>query len=174
MNIIQLLFSAKGRLRRRDWWLTCICLGIVNIVVEFAVHQLVSGNPPGAFFTDLGGWTKFDPTPFNMFLWTYFILMIWPGICLSAKRWHDRGRPGWLAGVLMVITYTCLFAQVTYGPTAAGGTEGVNWPVYGAAALVSLVVSIWQFVELGCLDGTKGPNTYGPSPKGAGGSSDVF
>jgi uncharacterized membrane protein YhaH (DUF805 family) len=31
-------------------------------------------------------------------------------------------------------------------------------------SLASLAISIWAFVELGCLRGTAGPNKYGPDP----------
>ncbi|GLS18199.1 hypothetical protein GCM10007874_12150 [Labrys miyagiensis] len=44
--------------------------------------------------------------------------------------------------------------------------------------LVSLIplVGLWYLVEIGFLDGTQGPNRFGPSPKGIGGSqvSSVF
>ena len=40
--------------------------------------------------------------------------------------------------------------------------------------LIPIVGVIWWFVEVGCLDGTQGSNKYGPSPKGIGGSADVF
>jgi uncharacterized membrane protein YhaH (DUF805 family) len=30
--------------------------------------------------------------------------------------------------------------------------------------LASFAISIWAIVELGCLRGTDGPNTYGPDP----------
>ncbi|WAC48951.1 DUF805 domain-containing protein [Asticcacaulis sp. SL142] len=33
--------------------------------------------------------------------------------------------------------------------------------------LIPIIGWIWSFVELGCLDGTKGRNKYGNSPKGA-------
>lgn len=174
MNIIQLLFSAKGRMRRRDWWLTCIGFGVFNLAVEFGAHQLITGNPPAAFFTDISGWMTFDPKPFNIFLWVYLLFAIWPGVCISAKRWHDRNRPGWLAGVLLVVSLVLSFAQLRYGPGMSGTVEGVNWPIYGVTALASLGLSIWQFIELGCLDGTQGSNKYGPSPKGVGGTPDVF
>jgi uncharacterized membrane protein YhaH (DUF805 family) len=35
-------------------------------------------------------------------------------------------------------------------------------------SLVAFAISIWGFVELGCLRGTDGPNTYGPDPLEAG------
>ena len=33
--------------------------------------------------------------------------------------------------------------------------------------IIVFVVSIWFFVELGCLRGTVGSNQYGPDPLGA-------
>jgi uncharacterized membrane protein YhaH (DUF805 family) len=31
-------------------------------------------------------------------------------------------------------------------------------------ALAGFALTIWGFVEIGCLRGTTGPNTYGPDP----------
>lgn len=173
MNIIQLYFSANGRIRRRDYWLGAVAMGIFGLTVEFAAHQLLTGHPASAFLTDLSGWLSFKPTPFNIFLWMFFVFMSWPGICLAAKRWHDRSRPGWLAGVLLAVAWVLSFVQIQYGPAPGGGSEGINWPVYSVAILVSFVLAIWKFVELGCLDG-RSPNPYGPSPKGRGAQADVF
>lgn len=41
-------------------------------------------------------------------------------------------------------------------------------------SLIPLIGGIWAFVECGCLDGTQGPNKFGPSPKGIGAGPDVF
>jgi uncharacterized membrane protein YhaH (DUF805 family) len=30
--------------------------------------------------------------------------------------------------------------------------------------LVAFAITVWAFVELGCLRGTVGPNQYGPDP----------
>jgi uncharacterized membrane protein YhaH (DUF805 family) len=37
---------------------------------------------------------------------------------------------------------------------------------WSLAVLVPVLGAIWVFVECGFFDGTKGPNRYGPSPKG--------
>lgn len=36
--------------------------------------------------------------------------------------------------------------------------------------LIPIIGPIWALIELGFLDGTQGPNQYGPSPKGVGGA----
>ena len=173
MNIIQLFFSAKGRIRRRTYWFAGIGLLIFSLIVKGGAHFLMGGKGT-AFVEDLSGWTRLNPTPFNIFLWISMALVAWPSVCLSAKRWHDRNRPGWLAGVLLVASWGLAVAQVHYGPKVVGSYEGINWPVYGVSLFIALVLSVWQFVELGCLDGTRGPNKYGPSPKGIGAAVDVF
>mgnify|MGYP000011045647 FL=1 len=170
MSLFQMLFSAQGRIRRRDYWLYSIALGIFWMVIEYIGYQVLVGGDPKGFFTALAGWMTFKPTPFNLFILAMIIIGQWPGICLSAKRWHDRNRTGWLAGLVIVVSLGSSVSQVYYGPTGAH----LNWPVYGLTAIISLGVSIWQFVECGCLDGTKGPNKYGPSPKGIGGQDAVF
>ena len=41
--------------------------------------------------------------------------------------------------------------------------------------IASLIYVIWVLIDCGILDGTKGPNKYGPSPKGVGAQvEDVF
>ena len=40
-------------------------------------------------------------------------------------------------------------------------------------AFIPFVGGIWTLIECGCMDGTQGPNQYGPSPKGLG-QAEVF
>jgi len=47
-----------------------------------------------------------------------------------------------------------------------------GWWVF--IAFVPVIGGIWVFVECGCLDGTQGPNKFGPSPKGIGAAQSVF
>lgn len=171
VNIAQMLFSAQGRVRRRDYWWWLIGVGVVFMAIDFAAHQLLTRRPASAFFDDDDGWLDLVLTPFNLFQMITTLLVMWPEVCISAKRWHDRNRSGWLA-VLYTPTFYCLwFLQRASAP--GDGTEG-NWPMFIVVSTLTIVLLIWQFVELGCLDGTKGPNRYGPSPKGIGTPEQVF
>jgi len=40
--------------------------------------------------------------------------------------------------------------------------------------MIPIIGWIWSVIELGFLDGTPGPNRFGPSPKGLGESVEVF
>jgi uncharacterized membrane protein YhaH (DUF805 family) len=42
------------------------------------------------------------------------------------------------------------------------------WGLHLGLGLALLIVALWLLVELGFLDGTRGPNRFGPSPKGIG------
>jgi uncharacterized membrane protein YhaH (DUF805 family) len=43
-----------------------------------------------------------------------------------------------------------------------GASLGVVW----ALGFVALLPSLFLLVQLGFMDGTEGPNVYGPTPKG--------
>lgn len=40
--------------------------------------------------------------------------------------------------------------------------------------LLPIIGGLWALVECGFLDGTPGPNRFGPSPKGIGGTAEAF
>lgn len=40
--------------------------------------------------------------------------------------------------------------------------------------LVPIIGGVWALIECGFLDGTPGPNRFGPSPKGIGGTAESF
>jgi uncharacterized membrane protein YhaH (DUF805 family) len=74
-------------------------------------------------------------------------------IAVGIKRLHDRDKSGWW--LLIFYLLPAVFDGI--------GRGGVP-----ALSLVAFAISIWGFVELGCLRGTDGPNTYGPDPLEAG------
>ena len=162
MTIVQILFSTRGRLRRRDYWISSVGIGVVGGLIEFVGHQFLTEHPASEYFKDLSGWMAVKPSSFGMFVLAMMIVVQWPVICLGSKRWHDRGKPGWLSALSPFTTLLLFVAQYVYGPM---GTH-FNLAIYSAIILISFPINIWVFVECGCLDGTRGVNRYGPSPKG--------
>jgi len=117
-----MLFSAKGRIRRRDYWLWSTGILIVVVIVLFGI-AFVTRN------------TKADGgavSPAGILLTILLPFIYWAQICLQIKRWHDRNK--------------------------SGGMVFIN--------LIPIIGQWWAFAETCVLDGTKGANTYGPSPKG--------
>jgi uncharacterized membrane protein YhaH (DUF805 family) len=120
-----LLFSFSGRINRAKFWLASIAVGVVEMIVVFAIFGagMMSGDPSKM---DLGSTGVVG----IIVVVVVYIVGIWVSLALAAKRWHDRGKSAWWIFII----------------------------------LVPLVGGVWYFIEVGCLKGTTGPNTYGPDP----------
>jgi uncharacterized membrane protein YhaH (DUF805 family) len=91
------------------------------------------------------------------FMLALLALPVWvSGLAVGIKRLHDRDKSGW---------WILLFyfgPQVLNGlATAAGENEQILSLLLSTAGFA---LTIWAFVELGCLRGTLGPNRFGPDP----------
>lgn len=169
MSIVQMLFSANGRIRRRDFWLWTVVVLIAANVIDLISHKVLTGHPVSQYILDRGQMFTSTGTSFGIAVWSMLLVVQWPMICLNAKRWHDRNRTGYIAVALAIVNLAVLVCQGFHLVYVARST-----PAYWGLLVVGLVVGIWPFVELGCLDGTKGPNKYGPSPKQIPAPADVF
>lgn len=128
MTILQMLFSAKGRIRRRDYWLWSLGVILVVVIVVFGI----------AFVTRDARADGISPAGILLTILLPFIY--WAQICLQIKRWHDRNK----SGAMIFIN------------------------------LIPIIGQWWAFAETCVLDGTKGANKFGPSPKGIDTTHRVF
>jgi uncharacterized membrane protein YhaH (DUF805 family) len=119
MNYQQLLFSFNGRIRRLHYWMGAIGIGVVYAIVVTVLTMLMRNGGVMSMIAGIIGLVV-------------LIAIIWAGLALQIKRWHDRDK---------------------------------SW-VWIFITLIPIVGPIWSLVECGFLDGTPGPNKYGPSPKG--------
>ena len=160
MNFLQVLFSFHGRINRAKYWLAVLFWTVVDIVVfgflavSLAKDILALGSEPsGADIVRV-------ILNFGMGIGLVCLLVLVPGIvswfAIGIKRLHDRDQSGW---------WMLLFF---FGPAVATalGHNSDSGALALVLSLVSLGISIWAFVVLGCLRGTRGPNRYGPDPLG--------
>jgi uncharacterized membrane protein YhaH (DUF805 family) len=145
-----LLFSYEGRINRAKFWLAVLVYVVISIVGTVAA--LVSPSELlGSLINGLVSLVTFVS-----------------GIFVAIKRLHDRDKSGWwlvlfyVAPIVLAVIggIAWMFAAMEEGGAGAGGLGFVC--LAGAAA-----ISIWAFVEFGCLRGTVGPNQYGPDPLAA-------
>lgn len=92
-------------------------------------------------------------------------------LILCLRREHDRNNSGWLVWVYFI--FSLLSDFLIFGdrlaPPGMGSAVDPLWgPAMSILSLVLLGGAVWLTVTLGLLDGTPGPNRYGPSPKGIG------
>jgi uncharacterized membrane protein YhaH (DUF805 family) len=81
--------------------------------------------------------------------------------------WH---APNPIAGVLLLALYAAeIWIGLALGAKRCHDRDKSAW--FLLISLIPFLGALWLLIELGFLDGTPGPNKYGPSPKGLGGPS---
>ena len=143
MPMTQLLFSFQGRLNRKPYWMTAIATMVIIIVLLLFALILIREH-------------RFEFAGLTLTLLVIlYIPLIWIGLAIGAKRLHDRDKSAWW---LLVF-----YAAPGILSTAGNRMEEVGFIILH---IISFGISVWAFVELGCLRGTPGPNRYGPDPLG--------
>jgi uncharacterized membrane protein YhaH (DUF805 family) len=111
-SLRRLLFGFEGRIGRRTWWLWGVG-AMLGLGLYFTVVLRVAGAQPSV----ADGLVN--------------LLLVWPAVALSAKRWHDRGKSAWwvlvalipgIGWLWMLIENGCLRGDTAanrYGPTEA-------------------------------------------------------
>ena len=147
-----LFLSPEGRMNQKDYWIGMLIL-FVAWVLSHALHLLAP------------------------IVW---LLLIYPGVCVYAKRLHDSGRSAWLILVPVVIGAAAFILAVIFGgvgvigalgtmatlgsaPAAWGALFagiGVMLAFLGVAAVAKLIFLLW----VGLSPGDPGDNAYGPPP----------
>ena len=96
-------------------------------------------------------------------------------ICLMLAAMLGRGNGGGLAIIGMLLYFVVLFFALWTGlalQIKRWHDRDKSW-VWIFINFIPLVGAIWTLIEVGFLDGTQGPNKYGPSPKGVTGPAPV-
>jgi uncharacterized membrane protein YhaH (DUF805 family) len=141
-NLINGLTSLEGRMTRTDFWVATIALAVAAALLSLGLNGLAK------VATD-GGWPRWI-LPVILQL-----IIVWPTFAVMVKRGHDRERSAWWTLAVNLAGHVVPRVLLINGKT-----EGAFW--------VWAVIGAYILVDYGILDGTRGPNKYGPSPKGIG------
>ena len=104
-----LFLSLEGRINRAKFWAG------VGVMFAGAVIAALLDNLLGLTIGDL---------PYGVIYIIYSIALIWPGIVLYAKRWHDRDKSGWWTLIVFIPFIGALWVLVELG--ILRGTPGDN------------------------------------------------
>ena len=153
----------SGRSRRTEYWMFVlfqILLGVAFWVLLAIVGggALMSAGDPSAMAA-AGGAVMII---FALYSLVSLALVI-PGIAVGVRRLHDTDRTGWwilapLAGYVLMFIGAAMAASSPDNP----GVGGIIAMV-GMVAVIGLGLTLFVFL---LLEGTRGPNKYGPDPKG--------
>ncbi len=129
----------SGRSRRKEYWMYVLLLIIAGLVIGI-IEGAVGLN---AMFGPYG--------PLSLLL---AVATFVPSLAVSIRRLHDTNRSGWWM-LIALVPYILLAAVYASGSLMLAGILSL---VALAGAIVLLVFMV--------LEGNKGPNQYGPDPKG--------
>ena len=135
-----------GRARRKEYWSF-----VLLYVVIFALASLIDR------FAGLRGMVG----PYGPFTALVLLALVVPAVAVGIRRLHDTNRSGW-------------WLLAAYGPLILSTVLGLAGIVQPSLAMILLVIagagSILLIVFL-VIEGTKGPNAYGPDPKATDGAA---
>lgn len=135
-----LFLSPTGRIGRREFWIGFAILFVASLVVNIIP---VLGTLVG-------------------------LALIYPQVCVQAKRLHDMGHTAWLMLIPFGVTILAMIMAMVSGGAAmfsgdyasAGAAMGGALLALSLAGLVSLGFLLW----IGLTPSQAGDNRFGPQP----------
>ena len=121
MDWKNLLTSFQGRINRQPYWLGAIVLAVISVVLIGGAMALF------ATYTATDDPTKYDMhmSPIGWIITVIaYIALIWFGLAIQVKRWHDRDKSGWWVLIGLVPVIGGIWALVECG--FLRGTPGAN------------------------------------------------
>ena len=105
MPPLRLWLDPRGRIGRATWWLHGV-LGLLGLAVLLRTLMDIARVPQD----QVDEWVS--------------LLLAWPTLALSAKRWQDRDRSGWWVLVLLIPVVGVFWMVADNG--CVRGTPGRN------------------------------------------------
>ena len=121
MDFKYILTSFQGRINRQSYWMGAIVLAVIAAVLiggAFALFATFTAtDEPGKYNMQMSpiGWVISAVA---------YVAMIWFGLAIQIKRWHDRDKSGWWVLIALVPVIGGIWALVECG--FLRGTSGAN------------------------------------------------
>jgi uncharacterized membrane protein YhaH (DUF805 family) len=142
-ELFEFLFGASGRINRAKYWhplLVFIGAGLLVGVILLTAASLAA------------------PLFILMLVIVFIPWLLW-GFAFHTERLHDRGKSAWW--LLVFYAVPGVLGHLAKGASLA---EAAGMGLHYILALAGFALSIWGFVEIGCLRGSAEPNRYGSNP----------
>lgn len=149
----QLLFSFKGRINRKRFWIGILLnfllaavpligfsiFGAAEIVIAIAEQE--KQVPPSwavMIHSDLARAIS------TIIILPFLVMTIWASFAIAAKRFHDLNLSGWFASYSLVLNILIVFIP--------------------SIETLVIILMLVIFLALGIKKGTSGSNKYGSDP----------
>jgi uncharacterized membrane protein YhaH (DUF805 family) len=157
MSLGKFLFSFEGRIRRFHYWM--FLLGAIAYVAILTLIG-VAADAANGFRFDAGNPGALGPVASFLSVVAQ-LTVLWPATAVGAKRFHDRGKSGWL----MALTFVPYVLLAVLFPFQHLMGQFTIQSFAFIIAIYSLGIGLWFLVELFFLPGTPGVNRYGHDPR---------
>ena len=143
----KLLFyaSMSARAGRARFWGTTLAAFAIMIALMIVIIALAPARGREGGFVAI--WILVIPV----------LYCLWVMFAVAIRRLHDRGKSAWWVQPYFI-------APAVIDAIAEHGVGDAATGPYWMLKLVSLALSLWGFVDIGCLRGTVGDNRFGPDP----------
>ncbi len=184
----------NGRSRRSEYWLWALFMFLLNLVltiIQYSIMFSSAGMMHDGAMTGGAGAAFGAAMLINLLKFVVFLGLVVPTIAVAVRRMHDINRTGWwivfptvVSLIAVVVVFSVngadLFRQIS--ELSKAGNSGD--PSASLAMFFNIMrLFLWVFVPtlaakvvtfvFRVTEGTKGPNRYGPDPKG-GAPTNVF
>src|SRR5882757_8689039 len=139
-QFFEFMFGASDRISRARYWKSLLILCVAGLLVS--VVLLTAAGLAAPFFI-IAAVIFFLPWLFS----------------IHTERLHDRDKSAWWLVVFYLVPG--MLGHLA-NLSLLDGAAGVA--LHYALATLAFALTIWGFVEIGCLRGTAGANRYGANP----------
>ncbi len=98
LTINQILFSFKGRIGRKAYWLSFLGMMVALFAVIFVLSLAGVGEDVLGLVTLI-----------------IYIPIIWMSLAVQIKRWHDRNKSGWWVLITLIPVIGSIWALIENG-----------------------------------------------------------
>ena len=148
------LLSFEGRINRAKVWLAAFIwfATVFSFMTIFlwVIAGILRASGNDAHFVS----SKTMHPAFYLLGFPLLVIFVWLFVATVIKRLHDRAKSGWW------------FAPFFFAPGLLDKLSDWldNRPLALLVSALSFGLSVWCFIELFCLRGTRGPNRFGLDP----------
>lgn len=114
-TLTETLFSFQGRARRSTYWKVSLGAGAVYVAIVFAIGLVAAA---------LGGGGSKPPVVLQIIAGVLYIPLIWIGLAVSVRRWHDRNKSGFWVFINLIPIIGGIWSFIETG--CLEGSQGAN------------------------------------------------
>jgi uncharacterized membrane protein YhaH (DUF805 family) len=107
MDYQDLFLTNTGRLNRQPFWIGSIILAVVNFVAGIIIGIVLGNSSAGNFVAVI-----------------ISLVLLYPGVNIGIKRFHDRDKTGWWVLILLIPIVGAIWYFIEAG--CLPGTPGPN------------------------------------------------